>query len=327
MARTVSIIGSFRKEAHYRLIKEAISEFKKAGLEVLSPKGSDIKNSVDNFVIFESDKQSLSPAEIQIITLNKIIHSDIVYVCNLDGYVGNTTCFEIGFCMSRKIPLYFHSQPKDLPILVSPDRIVTISELTKLAVNGAEKGLDFSFHDREARSAAMHIWPESAALDGKRILVCGSMKLYDEMVECKMYLQKLGISVEIPKNEENLPEEISEQAFLEFKRKASNQYLKKIRDSSTEAILVYNATKNGKDNYIGANTFVEIAMSVAWNRKVYLLNDIYEPYRDELLSWNVVCLNGRLDRLVTEWEEKHKHGLTVSTHYQISMFDVITEIC
>ena len=326
MALTVSIIGSFRKEAHYSLIREAVIEFRKAGLEVLSPKGSSIKNSIDEFVIFDSDNQELSPAEIQIITLNKIIHSDIVYVCDLDGYVGNTTCFEIGFCMSRRVPLYFYERPLDLPIQVKQDRILSINEFKDLALNGMENALEITFADEEAQKATNHIWPGAVTFEEKKILICGSMRFYDEMVECKRALQKLGLSVDVPRNEDNLPQEISEQDYLAFKRKASNNYLKKIRDSSTEAILVYNATKDGKENYIGANTFVEIAMSVAWNRKVYLLNDIYAPYRDELLAWNVICLNGSLDRLKENLEERHQHRLSAKTSYQISMFDAIAEI-
>lgn len=36
------------------------------------------------------------------ITLDKIIRADMVYVYNPNGYVGKTTCYEIGFCFSKK---------------------------------------------------------------------------------------------------------------------------------------------------------------------------------------------------------------------------------
>ena len=33
------------------------------------------------------------------------------------------------------------------------------------------------------------------------------------------------------------------------------------------------------------------------DKKIYLLNDIYEPYRDELEGWNAICLNGDLNKI------------------------------
>lgn len=59
--------------------------------------------------------------------------------------------------------------------------------------------------------------------------------------------------------------------------------------------MVVNATKNGIDNYIGPNSFAEIAFGFYFNKRVYLLNDIYEPYKDELEGWKVIPLKGNLD--------------------------------
>ena len=38
-------------------------------------------------------------------------------------------------------------------------------------------------------------------------------------------------------------------------------------------------------------------MAFYFNKKVYLLNDIYEPYKDELEGWNVIPLNGNLNNM------------------------------
>lgn len=116
MAYTVAIIGSFKK--YYSEILDIIQIFKRAGLYVLSPKESYINGRIDDFVIFESDRKDFSPAEIQMITLDKIIKADMVYVYNPNGYVGKTTCYEIGFCFSKKKPIYFFDYPDDLPIPV-----------------------------------------------------------------------------------------------------------------------------------------------------------------------------------------------------------------
>ena len=62
-------------------------------------------------------------------------------------------------------------------------------------------------------------------------------------------------------------------------------------------MLVVNATKNGIPNYIGPNTFAEIAFGFYHRKNVVLLNRMYEPYREELQGWGVVCLNGILESI------------------------------
>ena len=65
-------------------------------------------------------------------------------------------------------------------------------------------------------------------------------------------------------------------------------------------ILVINDAKNDIENYIGANSFAEIAFGFYFNKQVYLLNGIYEPYKDDLIGWNVNTLKGNLDKLNIE---------------------------
>lgn len=324
MSLTVSIIGSFRKPSHYEIIKKAITEFKQAGLIVLSPKGSKIRESIDEFVIFESDETSLSPAEIQMITLDKIIHSDVVFVCNVDGYLGRTTCYEIGFCLSRGVPLYFLSMPLDLPIPIDESHILDIEDFCSLAINGLAERIDTRNTSPKMRRAMQNIWPElnenRQIVEQNRLMICGSMSFYGKMQLCQEFLMKHGIDVIIPKDEGDLPSDIDESSFLQFKKRVSTSYLKKIRDSSTEAILVFNEEKKGLENYIGANTFVEIAMAFAWNRKIYLLNDYYEPYRDELLAWECKCLNGNLNTLIQDWQDLNAAYLTENRPEQLSLF-------
>lgn len=324
MALTVSIIGSFRKPEHYEKIKQAITLFRHAGLIVLSPKGSAIRKSVDDFVIFESDKSTLTPAEIQMITLDKIIHSDAVYVCNVNGYVGRTTCYEIGFCLSRGIPLYFLSKPADLPIPIDEKHILSIEDFCTLTLDGRASRIGTSSVSQDMRRAMISIWPElndiKTTIGQRRLMICGSMKFYSNMQLCQELLLNQGIEAIIPKDEGDLPDDMDERTFLQFKKKVSNSYLKKIRDSSTEAILVFNEKKNGLENYIGANTFVEIAMAFAWNRKIYLMNDIYEPFRDELLAWECKCLKGDISSLIHDWKENIVPFAIENKSLQLSLF-------
>lgn len=304
MAHSVSFIGSFRKPDHYEIVRKAIKLFRENGIVVNSPKGSNISGSIEDFVIFDTDDKGLTPAEIQMITLDKILRSDMVYVCNLDGYVGRTTCYEIGFCLSRNIPLYFLSRPIDLPIPAPVDHIVSLEQLLSIALQNKECTIDPSCIGKCAQNAMLRIWPPvhtSTEPRSKRIVICGSMQFYNEMRECQKTLIANGIEAIIPKDEGDIPESISEEDFRAFKKKVSSAYLRKIREKETTAVLVFNEPKRGIDNYIGANTFVELAMAFSWNRKIYLLNDMYAPYIDELEAWDVICLKGDLNKLIASW--------------------------
>lgn len=121
--------------------------------------------------------------------------------------------------------------------------------------------------------------------DMKNIILCGSMKVKDKILEIAKTLEKDGYNVLIPR-----------ECFEDLdKATASRIHFDKICDSNNEIVLVVNATKNGIDNYIGPNSFAEIAFGFYFNKRVYLLNDIYEPYKDELEGWKVIPLKGNLD--------------------------------
>ena len=121
----------------------------------------------------------------------------------------------------------------------------------------------------------------------KNIVLCGSMKVKDKIIEVANYLQVHGYNVLLPKE------------CIQGKPKAiaSRAHFNRIIDENNDIILVINEPKNGVENYIGPNTFAEIAFAFHFNKKIYLLNDIYMPYEDELTGWNVLCLKGDLNNL------------------------------
>ena len=120
-----------------------------------------------------------------------------------------------------------------------------------------------------------------------RIVLCGSMKLKERIFEVERYLKNKGYEVVTPK----------EFRAEMTKADASKLHFDEITNEKTDMVLAVNITKNGIENYIGPNTFAEIAMAFYFNKKIYLLNDIYELYRDELEGWNVIPLKGNLDNL------------------------------
>lgn len=123
--------------------------------------------------------------------------------------------------------------------------------------------------------------------DNRNIVICGSMKVKEDILKIALVLQSRGYDV-------LLPEECMRG---EPKVVASRAHFSRIVDPNNTVILIVNAEKNGIDNYIGPNSFAEIAFGFYHNKRVYLLNDIYEPYRDELMGWGVICLKGNLDKI------------------------------
>ena len=299
------------------------------GLNILSPVGSNVCKSIEDFVIFETDNPDYSPEEIQMITLEKILNSDAVYVCDFNGYVGKTTCYEIGFCCSRNRPLYFLEKPKDLPILVDESQIISPEDLGKIVLNNEQKVYTEFELCAPAQKAIKNVflpnvYDNKTVTGKKKIVICGSMLFYNEMLECQELLRKRDIKAIIPKDENGIIDFYDELAFREFKRKVSSAYLKKIREKDTIAILVYNGTKKGQANYIGANTLVEIAMAFTWNRKIYLYNDIYEPLADELLAWGCICLKGNIGKIIYDMDQDN---IRLGEKYkQLSLFDVFNNL-
>ncbi len=121
----------------------------------------------------------------------------------------------------------------------------------------------------------------------KNIVLCGSMKVKDKIVDLSKELEEMGYNVLLPVEcMQGLDKVI-----------ASRAHFDRIADPKNDTILIVNATKNGIENYIGPNSFAEIAFGFYFKKNVYLLNDIYEPYKDEIIGWNVTPLKGDLNKL------------------------------
>lgn len=120
-----------------------------------------------------------------------------------------------------------------------------------------------------------------------KIVICGSMKFKDKIIEVSDNLKKLGYEIELPKEcMKGEPKEI-----------ASRAHFNRIQNKETDAILVVNCDKPNLTNYIGPNSFAEIAFAFYFHKKIFLLQDIYEPYKDELIGWNTIPLNNALESI------------------------------
>ncbi|MBP3635908.1 MAG: hypothetical protein J6J17_05635 [Bacilli bacterium] len=121
----------------------------------------------------------------------------------------------------------------------------------------------------------------------EKIVLCGSMKFKNDIIKLSKILQEKGFDALLPiECIKGLPKEI-----------ASRAHFKRIVDQDTSAILVINRDKGDIKNYIGPNTFAEIAFAFYHNKKIFLLQNMYEPYKDELTGWNCICLNNNIDNI------------------------------
>lgn len=131
--RSVAIIGSFRR--HNDPIQKACRDLRAAGIDVTSPQGEEIVNHGDEFVRFRQDDNNRTNAEIQLIALHRIFRADVTYVLAPEGYVGRTTCYEIGRLVQGRKPIYFSEHPEDLPVEIPPGFVMPLAEFISNITN------------------------------------------------------------------------------------------------------------------------------------------------------------------------------------------------
>jgi hypothetical protein len=118
----VAIIGSFRK--YFAAMTNARDCCGAAGLAVSTPASGDVVDDSVTFVRLTTDDAGLADEAIQAVATNRIIRADAVYVVAPNGYVGRTTCWEVGRAMQAGRPVYFSEPPEDLPIRVPATHII-----------------------------------------------------------------------------------------------------------------------------------------------------------------------------------------------------------
>lgn len=145
-----------------------------------------------------------------------------------------------------------------------------------------------------------------------KITLCGSIAVYDEMLEINNKLEQLGHEVKLPpfevkdENGNMVPvkeyyakrkSETNNSSWVwDRKEQAMRFHFQKVEWS--EAILVLNYDKNGVSNYVGANTLLEMGLAFYLNKKIFLLNDIPEiSYKEEILGMKPIVINQDLEKI------------------------------
>ncbi len=125
------------------------------------------------------------------------------------------------------------------------------------------------------------------------------MQLTERMIEARDELIKLGHHAYITSLSDPFIGKTDEE------KEKIKIYQKKYKDAIREfwrmmhggdAVLVLNLAKNGVENYIGGNTFLEIGFAHILNQKIFLYNPIPKNplYETEIDAMNPIIINGDL---------------------------------
>lgn len=136
-----------------------------------------------------------------------------------------------------------------------------------------------------------------------RVVLIGSMGVYPHILEVAKNLAAAEIDTVVPEAENQVAQHLTLAEFELFKRRVSFAYLKKIRDPRTLCVLAVNLDRHGILNYVGPNTFAEIAVAFAQTKRIYLLQGVPEAYVDELSAWRAIALRGDLSPLISHFRE------------------------
>lgn len=130
-----------------------------------------------------------------------------------------------------------------------------------------------------------------------KITLCGSIKFMDEMIRIRKDLEFQGHTVLMPIKADGVDyweDDNSKRVIAKREMRLIEEHFNKIKDS--DAILVVNVTKNEIENYIGANTFLEMGFAHYLGKKIYVLNPLpKQPYiKDELQTFITTILSGNI---------------------------------
>lgn len=143
-----------------------------------------------------------------------------------------------------------------------------------------------------------------------KVTICGSIAFYENMLDVKEKLEKLGHVVKLPphevkdENEKMIPvreyysrrkAETDDTSWIwDRKEEAMILHFKKVE--WCDAIIVLNYDKNGIKNYVGANTLIEMGIAQYLKKKIFLLNEVPEiNYKEEILGMKPIVIKSLSD--------------------------------
>ncbi len=140
-----------------------------------------------------------------------------------------------------------------------------------------------------------------------KITICGGAPFAQQLVEIYRELEKLGHEPKMHKDMFGIADGTAAELIEEVKKdhaeaKRKYNFIKLWYQLIlySDAILVCHFDKNGKKNYIGGNTLMEIGFAYVNNKRIYLLNPIPTEvtYYDEILAMDPLVINNDLTKIV-----------------------------
>lgn len=140
-----------------------------------------------------------------------------------------------------------------------------------------------------------------------KIFICGSMHFSKEMFLAEKKLESMGHWAKVPCDTKLFaddPKKTTDNHDENFKHCIEQDIIRKCFDdiAESDAILVLNYPKNGKEGYLGASVLMEIGLAYFLKKKIFLL---YPPppvkeekYTHEVLIMQPTILNGDLSKII-----------------------------
>lgn len=140
--------------------------------------------------------------------------------------------------------------------------------------------------------------------DGRmKIALCYSMQFAKEAKEVAEFFAKLGHEAHPSRSNERylgLSDDEAESLKLDdkYNRGALKEHCETIKNC--DAVLVLNYTRNGIENYIGGNAFLEMGYAHILAKPIFLLNPIPKiaVYETEIIAMKPVVVFGNLSKVV-----------------------------
>ena len=129
-----------------------------------------------------------------------------------------------------------------------------------------------------------------------KVVICGSMFASKEIMNCVGVLTNMGHDVVFPKGCDIYAKTgvvRKEDVAHKIDNDLIRSYFDKIKNG--DAVLIVNVEKNGIENYIGGNSFLEMGFAHVLNKKIFLLNPVPDAkYKDEIFAMMPTIINGDL---------------------------------
>ncbi len=109
------------------------------------------------------------------------------------------------------------------------------------------------------------------------------------------------------------------QDFLDVDEIANLNYhetVKRIRNPISFGVVIFNPDLYEIPNYVEPSVFAAIAVAITQGKKVYLTHGFPELYQDELRGWDCKIINGDLQKIYKEIQEK-----IIIENSQLRLFD------